>query len=41
MDSKFFFDEKNPFLAHMVSQIIDLRLKHITLRWLQLEAVFS
>ena len=32
---------KNPFLAHMVSQIIDLRLKHITLRWLQFEAVFS
>ena len=31
---------KNPFLAHMVSQIIDLGLKHITLRWLQLEAVF-
>ena len=32
---------KNPFLAHMVSQIIDLRLEHIALRWLQLEAVFS
>ena len=25
----------------MVSQIIDLRLKHIALRWLQLEAMFS
>ena len=32
---------KNPFLAHMVSQIIDLGLKHVTLRRLQLETVFS
>ena len=32
---------KNPFLAHMVSQIIDLGLKHIALRQLQLEAMFS
>ena len=30
MDSKFFFDG-----------IIDLGLKHIALRWLQLEAMFS
>ena len=32
---------KNPFLAHMVSQIVDLGFKHITLGWLQLEAMFS
>ena len=32
---------EEPLLAHMVSQIIDLRLKHISLRWLQLEAMFS
>ena len=32
---------KNTFLAHMVSQIVDLRFKHLALRWLQLEAVFS
>ena len=31
---------KNPFLAHMVSQIVDLRFKHLTLGRLQLEAMF-
>ena len=30
----------NPLLAHMVSQIVDLRFKHLALGWLQLEAVF-
>ena len=32
---------KNPFPGHMMSQIIDLRLKHTTLGRLQFEAVFS
>ena len=31
---------KNPFLAHVVSQIVDLGFKHLTLGRLQLEAVF-
>ena len=32
---------KNLFLAHMMSQIVDLGFKHITLGRLQLEAVLS
>ena len=31
----------NPFSAYMVGQIVDLRLKHIALRWLQVEAMLS
>ena len=32
---------KNPFLAPMMSQVVDLGFKHIALRRLQLEDVFS
>ena len=32
---------KNPFLAHMMNQIVGLRFKHLTLGRLQLEAMFS
>ena len=32
---------KNPFLAHMMNQMVDLGFEHLALGWLQLEAVFS
>ena len=35
------FRGEYPFFAHMMSQIVNLCLEHLTLRWFQLETMFS
>ena len=34
------FRGEYPFFAHMMSQIVNLCLEHLTLRWFQLETMF-